>query len=135
MRDVHSGLLNTSAHVVLAQMLLFTSLFAQPGVLQAAEVSSDQGRRSYEKGVALFREGDADGAIEALKKSLQQNPSQPEAYHLLGLVYFNGKRNPDEAVQAFNQSLKLNPRSAEVLNHLADVYLAQGKSSEAEGVL
>ena len=97
--------------------------------------SSESARRNYERGVELFREGDADGAIEALKKAIAQNPRQAEAYHVLGLVYFQSKRNPDEAVQAFKQSLKLARPSAEILNDLADVYLAQGRSTEAETVL
>lgn len=40
----------------------------------ASNASSESARRSYERGVTLFREGNADGAIEALKKALAQNP-------------------------------------------------------------
>jgi tetratricopeptide (TPR) repeat protein len=101
----------------------------------ASSASSESARRSYERGVALFREGNADGAIEALKKALAQNPRLAEAYHVLGLVYFQSKRNPDDAIQAYKQSLKLSAPSAEILNDLADVYLAQGRGNEAEQVL
>ena len=54
---------------------------------------------------------------------------------MLGLVYFQSKRNPDEAIQAYKQSLKLSAPSAEILNDLADVYLAQGRGNDAEQVL
>ena len=56
----------------------------------------ESARRSYELGVTLFREGNADRAIEALKKAIAQNPKLVEAYHVLGLVYFQGQRNPEE---------------------------------------
>ena len=43
---------------------------ALPVAVPAASApSSESARRSYERGVTLFREGNADGAIEALKKA------------------------------------------------------------------
>ena len=89
-----------STIVFLALTLAGLGSFTLLPMAHAAQTAAvDQARRSYDKAVALFREGDADGAIDALKKSLGQNPRQADAYHLLGLVYFKGKRNPDEAVQ------------------------------------
>ena len=127
---------NFSLSLITSVPLLYLVVFVSPvDVSAASSASSDSARRSYERGVTLFREGNADGAIEALKKALAQNPKLAEAYHVLGLVYFQNKRNPDEAIQAYKQSLKLGPASAEILNDLADVYLAQGRGSDAEGVL
>ena len=42
----------------------------------------------------------------ALKKHWRKIPRLAEAYHVLGLVYFQSKRNPEEAIQAYKQSLK-----------------------------
>ncbi|MCC2640871.1 MAG: protein of unknown function, containing repeat [Nitrospira sp.] len=120
---------------LLMSLPLFCLIFFHSTFESQAAPSSDTARRSYERGVELFREGDADGAIEALKKAIVQNPRLPEAYHVLGLVYFQSKRNPDDAIQSYKQSLKLSPPSAEILNDLADVYLAQGRGSDAEAVL
>ena len=114
-------------------LVVFVTSIVEPSA--ASNASPDSARRSYERGVALFREGNADGAIEALKKALAQNPKLAEAYHVLGLIYFQSKRDPDEAIQAYKQSLKWSAPSAEILNDLADVYLAQGRGPEAEQVL
>ena len=96
---------------------------------------SDAARQQYEKGVALFRNGDPDGSIHALKRAIELNPRFTEAYHVLGLVYFKGKRDALHAVESLNQAHQLDPDSARILNDLADVYIAQGKSQEAEQVL
>jgi tetratricopeptide (TPR) repeat protein len=104
MRQGATFSLSLITSVPLFSMIVF---LAPVDVSAASSASSDSARRSYERGVTLFREGNADGAIEALKKALVQNPKLAEAYHVLGLVYFQSKRNPDEAIQAYKQSLKL----------------------------
>ena len=50
-------------------------------------------------------------------------------------MYLNGKRNPTQAAESLVKALKLNPRSPQILNDLADVYVVQGKTKEAEEVL
>ena len=127
----------TPSHSIFTSLSLICLIrvFSASDSTAASAPPPESARRSYELGVALFREGNADGAIEALKKAIAQNPKLAEAYHVLGLVYFQSKRNPDGAIQAYKQSLKLIPPSAEILNDLADVYLAQGRGREAEEVL
>src|SRR5687768_5135333 len=111
-------------------MLLFLGYGgAVPSSPQAATAPalSETAKRQYEKGVSLFREGDPDGSIHALKRAIELNPRFADAHHLLGLVYLNGKRNPSQAAESLAQALKLNPRSPQILNDLADVYIVQGK--------
>src|SRR5688500_6860959 len=120
----------------LTVLMLFLSLvcWAYPRMSEAAPSSSETAKRQYEKGVTLFREGDPDGSIHALKRAIELNPRFADAHHLLGLVYLNGKRNPSLAAESLAQALKLNPRSPQILNDLADVYIVQGKAKEAEQI-
>ncbi|MFO0731939.1 MAG: hypothetical protein U0361_13325 [Nitrospiraceae bacterium] len=60
--------------------------------------------------MALFREGDADGAIDAPEETSAE-PRQADVTTSLG--WSISAEATDEAVQAFKQSLKLNARSAE----------------------
>ena len=86
---------------MLAILMLFLGYAygAGPPSSQAATppAPSEAAERQYEKGVTLFREGDSDGAIHALKRAIELNPRFADAHHLLGLVYLNGKRNPAQA--------------------------------------
>ena len=96
----------------------------------AAAASADPGNRAVEQATALWRSGDADAAIASLQKSTESNASA-EAYHLLGQIYFKAKKKPREAAEAFTHALKLKPAYPDALNDLAEVYLAQGKSTVA----
>ncbi|MCC8985187.1 MAG: tetratricopeptide repeat protein, partial [Nitrospira sp.] len=71
-----------SRHLLTSLPLLCLAVFltAMADSSAVASPSSESARRSYERGVALFREGNADGAIDALKKALAQNPKLAEAY-------------------------------------------------------
>ncbi len=104
------------------------------GLVHASSLS-DSHKRPVERAAELFKSGDADGAIALLNKATELNPSNAEAYYLLGRVYFHGKKKPHEATDALLQALKLRPAYSDALNDLAEVYLAQGKSAEAEQTL
>jgi cytochrome c-type biogenesis protein CcmH/NrfG len=95
----------------------------------------ESSKRAVEQASDLFQAGDVDGAIAMLNKTTELNPSSAEAYHLLGRIYFQGKKKPREAAAAFAQAIKLKPAYPEALNDLAEVYVAQGKSAEAEQAL
>jgi tetratricopeptide (TPR) repeat protein len=104
-----------------------------PGLLPAA-TSSDSSKHAVEHATELWKAGDADAAIAYLQKSTESNPS-PEAYHLLGKLYFKAKKRPREAAEALTHALKLKPAYPDALNDLAEVYLSQGKGAEAEQTL
>src|SRR5208337_2196980 len=59
---------------------------------------------------ALLQQGKFEDAKSRIQEELQQNPSRPEGYGLLGLVYA-AEKNYTEALSAFQQGLKLNPKS------------------------
>ena len=80
---------------------------------------------------ALLRQGNLEDAQNKLQEELQQNPSRPEGYALLGLVY-TAEKNYPEALTAFQQALKLSPNSARIRNDMGNLYVAQGNLDQAE---
>jgi tetratricopeptide (TPR) repeat protein len=80
---------------------------------------------------ALLRQGKLEDAKNRIQEELQQNPSRPEGYALLGLVYTAQKNYPD-ALMAFQQGLKLNPKSTGIRNDIGNLYVAQGNLDLAE---
>ena len=85
---------------------LIWMLVASLALLGAAHsATSDAAKRHYDRASGLFRQGDFDGAIEALKKSIEIDPRSAESYHLLGLAYFQGEKKPVEAAEALQRAL------------------------------
>jgi cytochrome c-type biogenesis protein CcmH/NrfG len=60
----------------------------------------------------LFYEGDADGAIQQLEKSLSYDPKDANSLFNLGMIRLQAKNDPSGAVTAWQQLLKLNPTLA-----------------------
>lgn len=63
----------------------------QPGI-----VSSED----RDRGIQLYQQGDASGAVEALRKVVKENKDDAKAWHYLGLAYLL-KQDKDEARKAF----------------------------------
>jgi cytochrome c-type biogenesis protein CcmH/NrfG len=60
----------------------------------------------------LFYQGDADGAINQLQKSLTYDPKDANALFNLGMIRLQGKNDANGAIAAWRQLLKLNPALA-----------------------
>jgi tetratricopeptide (TPR) repeat protein len=86
---------------------------------------------SFADAEALIRQGKLEDAQNKLQEELQQYPSRPEGYALLGLVY-TAEKNYAEALTAFQQGLKLNPKSTGIRNDIGNLYVAQGNLDLAE---
>jgi tetratricopeptide (TPR) repeat protein len=80
---------------------------------------------------ALLRQGKFEDAKSRIQEELQQNPSRPEGYGLLGLVY-TAEKKYTEALSAFQQGLKLNPKSTGIRIDMGNLYVAQGNFDLAE---
>lgn len=78
--------------------------------------------------------GQRENAVIVLKKSLEQNPGEPESYNLLGQIYAED-RKLEEAQKCFRDSLAVNDRQALTYLHLADVLLGLKKGDETISVL
>jgi Tfp pilus assembly protein PilF len=79
----------------------------------------------------LIQSGQLDEAKNVINEQLLRDPSNVEAYNLLGIIFTNEK-NYTEALDAFQQALKLNPNSTSTHNNLANLYVAQQKPDLAE---
>jgi len=113
--------------------LIVGFLVVTPVGLTAA--SDSKAHDQYLHAAKLFEQDKYDGAIAALKSALQLYPKFPEAYRLLGKVYFEGLRRPSDAVSAFRKAIELKPEYAEAYYDLGVVYQAQGKFADAEQML
>ena len=80
---------------------------------------------------ALLRQGKFEDAKSRIQEELQQNPSRPEGYGLLGLVY-TAEKKYTEALSAFQQGLKLDPKSTGIRIDMGNLYVAQGNFDLAE---
>lgn len=74
----------------------------------------------------LYYQGDVDGAIAQLEKSLTYDPGHAGTLLNLGLIRWKGKGDTDGAIAAWNQLLKSNPgfKDKEVVEKL----IAEAKS-------
>ncbi|MBV8436413.1 MAG: tetratricopeptide repeat protein [Silvibacterium sp.] len=74
----------------------------------------------------LIRQGKLDDARARLETELQTNPSNIEAYDMLGFLYTEQKKYVD-ALESFQKALKIAPNSTKTHNGLANLYVAEGK--------
>ena len=79
----------------------------------------------------LIQTGQLDQAKNVIDEQLLREPSNVEAYNLLGIILTNQKHYA-EALDAFQQALKLKPNSTSTHNNLANLYVAQQKPDLAE---
>ncbi len=85
---------------------------------------------AFEQGLASFREGRLDQAVQHLRTAIEATPNCDECQRNLGIVY--GRLEAyGEAEAAFRAALALNPESAESYEGLAEIYNAQRRFDEA----
>lgn len=75
----------------------------------------------------LFYEGDADGALQQLQKSLSYDPEDANSLFNLGIIRLQAKNDPNGAVAAWQQLLKLNPTLAEDKKAAVEKLIAQAQ--------
>lgn len=69
-------------------------------------------------------------ATEALKKSVEIDPNNPTALHLLGSIF--NEQNSPECVNYYSKCLKINPKSFLTYNGLGNFYLKNNEFEKAE---
>lgn len=79
----------------------------------------------------LIQSGNFEQAKDVINEHLQRNPSDAEAYNLLGIIY-TSQQQYAPARDAFQQALTLSPNSTAVRNNLANLYIAEQKADLAE---
>jgi len=93
-------------------------------------VSETSIKNDLEKGKALFKKGDIQGALKAFETLADQETDSPEAHYCLGLTYYEMGRY-DDAVNAYLKALQLKPDLAEAHFNLGVAYDQSGESEMA----
>jgi tetratricopeptide (TPR) repeat protein len=112
-------------------LLPSSSVAQQSPSTHKATPSSPKKSSAFPEVEALLRQGELDAARRAIQDALSRNPSDVEAYNLLGVICVDSKDLPG-AQDAFEHALKLDPSSHKSRNDLGNVYIAQGKLDLAE---
>jgi TonB family protein len=99
---------------------------AQQQPQQQAALSPDDKAR----GIALYQQHDARGAIKALRSAVKKDKSDADAWYVLGLA-LNSNDQVKDARKAFETALKLRPNFANAHTALAYIYLLNNKLIEA----
>src|SRR5215469_17280254 len=91
----------------------------------------------YQKGLALLKDGDIEGARRAFERTVQLAPKSAEAHNSLGWILFSQGEN-DKAIQELRTAVRLKPSLLEARINLANALLrahdpdaAQSEASEA----
>ncbi|MBI4455633.1 MAG: tetratricopeptide repeat protein [Acidobacteria bacterium] len=85
----------------------------------------------FEAGLAAVQAGKYDEAIEAFKKALEKDQSQPYVWANLADAY-GKKKNYQEAIAAFNKAIELKPDDPNLVQNLGNIYGASGDTAKAE---
>ncbi len=82
------------------------------------------------EGLRHHQAGRLEEAAKNYRQILTEDPEQPDALHLLGVVA-GSIGQLDEAVELISQSLRVNPNNASAINNLAGVLKDQARYPEA----
>ncbi len=106
--------------------------FAQAKVIYQQVLQVDPGHHQalHLLGLIANQEGENDGAIELMKRSIQSAPSNPIYYYNLGAIYSTMSRL-DEAIDCYRKALAIKPDDPETLNNLGVALKCQGRVDEA----
>lgn len=85
----------------------------------------------YQKALGLFKERRIEEASKLLEEAVSLDERYADALEALGVMYHRLNRL-DEAIAAFKRLSKVEPDSIMAHTNLSQIYVAQGKISEAE---
>jgi tetratricopeptide (TPR) repeat protein len=86
---------------------------------------------SYRAAYHRFRDGDLDGALDLISRSIEARTDFWESYQLRALIYLS-LLSFGHAEKDAKTALELNPKAHPVYNTLGLIYLAQERFAEAE---
>ena len=87
--------------------------------------SPNKARPHNDLGLAYFKKGDYDPALEHYNRAIELDGTIEEAYNNRGVVYT--KRGQDElALEDFNKAISIRPRYADALNNRGVIYKRKG---------
>ncbi len=83
------------------------------------------------KGTAMYFSGDIEGALKHFEKAVAENPTYPDLYYRMGVIYHNKKMN-DMAIEMLERAIKLNAGYFEAVCYLGIVFYEDGKKESAD---
>jgi tetratricopeptide (TPR) repeat protein len=101
---------------------------------EAIEKDTEVAEYHYLRGLFEARTGRAAEAEPSVRRSLELNPSFPEAWSLLGSILLDSRR-AEEALQCFLRAAVLEPSSAAVQLNLASTYAALGRTADEQAAM
>jgi TonB family protein len=118
----------------LAVAMLFCASLLFPGIVQpaSAQDSSTTAAALTDKarGIELYRKNNLDGAIKALTAAVKEDRTDAEAWHILGLAYYNSGDGKN-ARKAFEAEALLRPDSSGAHTGVGYSLLLEHKFTEA----
>ncbi len=98
---------------------------------ELAQLSPKDAKIYYNIIVRMYDEAKMpDKAVTAAQKMVAQDPSNPEAYYNLGIMYTNQEKYP-EAIEAMNKAIELNPGFDYAYLNLGNAYYQMKNYKEA----
>ncbi len=88
----------------------------------------------FDMGTDLVHKGNSDDALAALRKTLELQPDNGDAWLYLGMVH-SDRQEPDDAVEAFQQAITLGKDGPKLRSRLAEAFADAGNYQAAAGEL
>ncbi|MHC4955845.1 MAG: protein kinase domain-containing protein [Planctomycetota bacterium] len=111
---------------------------AHAGDLDAAVTTLQEGKLAgldmegyCQLGLVLARKGDRQGAIDAFREAMREQPRAARPHHQLGMALLGSFSDYEAAIVAFKDALRLEPNSAEVYRALGEAYDGNGDAKRA----
>ena len=108
------------------------------GILQEALAIIDYDPELWNyMGMAHWKKGELDKALEAFRKCLELDSNYPVAYNNIGSVFLSRYLKTEEAeslqkaMDNFKKAIELDPRYASAFNGLGGVYMKAGRTDDA----
>ncbi len=130
--------------VISAAVIFFMAGAAYSSVEEykkAVELDSDSVIKRFNLGYAYYQGGNYDRAAETLKKTLEMERDKKEdharvdtdAAQILGIIFFNNKKDYDKAIKYFKKVAEMNPADGDNYYYMGLAYLAKNDNKKALG--
>jgi tetratricopeptide (TPR) repeat protein len=84
-------------------------------------------------GSAKFYAGDLDGALEHFTKAVRENPTYPDLFYRMGVIYHR-KGDEEKSVEMLRKAIGLNGSYFEAVCYLGVLLYEKGEREEADGL-
>lgn len=108
---------------------------ASPAAVAAAGAEGGTAADHYQRGVALYKQGRYEEALEAFRAALQGRPDHLPTYYSLGVTLFAGLGRSAEAAALLEEAMAKDSSRVEICELLGRVYLSLNRADQAVAAL